>query len=150
VGHGIDEASRQIPEETSYLNMDLGPNVYTLIFVVEGMFEIGSYSFYPLASHHNPELRLCRSKDARCEPQVPGLCKYLMTLTGARVNVMRRHFKGRECQYCNGYCLMNTAIRQILKQGLWQTHNPEAWSYSAIAHIQNSFLHLSVYGQRHE
>jgi hypothetical protein len=30
------------------------------------------------------------------------------------------------------------------------THNPEGWSYSAIALINNSCLHLSDYGQRHE
>jgi hypothetical protein len=114
------------------------------------MFEKGSYNFYPLASHCNPDLSVCGSKDSWFEPQFPGLCKYLITLTGAKVNVIKRHFKGRECQYSNVYCLMNIAIRQILKQGLWQTHNPEAWSYTAIAHIQNSFLHLSVYGQRHE
>jgi hypothetical protein len=93
---------------------------YSLIFLVIGMFEKGSYNFYPLASHCNPDLSLCSSKDSWFEPQFPGLCKYLITLAGAKVNVMRRHFKGRECQYCNVYCFMNTAIRQILKQGLWQ------------------------------
>jgi hypothetical protein len=50
---------------------------------------------------------------------VPGLFKYFITLTGAKIN-MRRHFKGRECQYCNVDCFMNTALRQILKQWLWQ------------------------------
>jgi hypothetical protein len=30
------------------------------------------------------------------------------------------------------------------------THNPDGWSYSAIALINNSCLHLSDYGQRPE
>jgi hypothetical protein len=30
------------------------------------------------------------------------------------------------------------------------THNPEGWSDSAIALINNSFLHLNDYGQRRE
>jgi hypothetical protein len=30
------------------------------------------------------------------------------------------------------------------------THNPKGWYYSAIALINNSFLHLSDYGQRRE
>jgi hypothetical protein len=88
------------------------------------MFEKGSYNFYPLASHCNPDLSVCGSKDSWFEPQFPGLCKYLITLTGAKVNVMRRHFKGRECQYGNVDCLRNTALREILKQGWW--HDPQS------------------------
>jgi hypothetical protein len=94
------------------------------LFVLVGTFEIGCYNFYPLVSHCNPDLSLCRSKDSRCEPQVPGLFKYLISLTGAKVNVIRRHFQGRECQYGNVDALMNRALRQILKQRWW--HDPQS------------------------
>jgi hypothetical protein len=44
---------------------------------------------------------------------------------------------------------MFTVLRKQLKDKYCgMTHNPDGWSYSAIALINNSFLHLSDYGQR--
>jgi hypothetical protein len=61
-----------------------------------GIFEIGPYNLSPLALNYKPyDFCLCCGKDYRCETQKPGPFRYIITLMGAKVNMMSRYLKGR-------------------------------------------------------